>query len=83
MNDGIILAGKVTRNHVCGHCNKDVWTVEVKKIKLPDGLEPSTRLIGYKFVADKVHSPSWLGIDCGCYAKFHRQIAHIQGRMRQ
>lgn len=28
------------------------------------------------------HEPRLLGITCGCYAKLHRQVTHIQERMK-
>lgn len=41
--------------------------------RLPDGIELKDTIF-----KDREH----IGILCGCYAKFHRQVAHIEDRMK-
>lgn len=82
VSDGIIegVISIVEKPPTCPICEKDTWVILVKKITLPDGITPSKRLIIFK--DDHKEYPS-IGIGCGCYAKFHRQIAHIQSRMKE
>lgn len=56
--------------------------IRIAKIELPDGIEPSNRLICWKddfdgSAKDYHIQITWLGINCGCYGRFHRQVAHI------
>jgi hypothetical protein len=83
MDDGLIEGNGLSRVHRCDNCDAtDLWTIKIRRIKLPEGIKPGPTLIGYHTSGDQVKPNRHLGIDCGCYAKFHRQIAHIQGRMK-
>lgn len=44
------------------------------KPRLPAGIK----------LKDTIHKiyPRVIGVSCGCYAKFHRQVAHIQDAMK-
>jgi hypothetical protein len=73
----------------CQNCGELAMCIEVKNVLLPDDIEPSTRLIlclQHPSNSQAKPDPSlftWielLGIGCGCYARAHRQIAHIQSR---
>jgi hypothetical protein len=70
----------------CGYCLHEGLRVRYSgKVTLPKDIEPSTKLILYR--PDYISTPQknrkqQLGITCGCYAKFHRQIAHIEDRMK-
>lgn len=85
-NDGIIKFKEDTvRRGKCSHCDEDTLVWELKEVILPDHIEASTKLIiytndasppGYKLIRQ-------IGIGCGCYARFHRQVAHIQDRKKR
>lgn len=82
--DGTFHPAPVEPCCACDHCGvHDQPTCEIRKIKLPEGIKPGPTLIGYQKYGVSVRGPKWLGLNCGCYAKFHRQIAHIQGRMKK
>lgn len=46
-------------------------------LTLPRGIKPEDTILRH------AHEDAYLGINCGCYAKLHRQVAHIQDKMRQ
>jgi hypothetical protein len=77
IHDGII-SGVLTLNKTCANCGSAVWAVKIETITLPTGLKPGPTLIAF----DGKKPVNILGITCGCYAKFHRQVAHIQGRSK-
>ena len=57
----------------CDHCGATgILTVRWRDIKLPS-IE-----VKHTILKDK---DNHLGINCGCYGKFHRQIAHIADRV--
>jgi hypothetical protein len=60
----------------CGHSTSVRVRYDVQTIRLPDGIKTSDTIL---------HTPSHMGIGivCGCYAKFHRQVTHIQERMKR
>lgn len=72
--------GKFTvtyKMHLCDCCSRTVlMTVHYRETpKLPEGIDVAATVL---------HNPlrMWMGVDCGCYAKFHRQVAHIQERVK-
>lgn len=83
LSDGLITGTVVTTGRVCGNCGEKTYCVHIDIIALPEGLTPSTSLIPYKVIDHdedrgvRIYAINYLGIGCGCYAKFHRQIAHI------
>lgn len=81
MDDGLIegqLWTNESMTHSCGACDGNFrGLIRITKINLPEGIKPGKTLIAYGKDA-KPHK--YLGIQCGCYARFHRQIVHIQTR---
>lgn len=79
VNDGI-LHGKLGQTKGdCEVCGMGTRCLHIYEAHMPEGID-----IG-KTIA---HSPTdtgapitLIGIGCGCYAKFHRQVAHIQDKM--
>lgn len=87
VTDGLIRGEVLTNKTECGNCGAKTVVIGVRELTLPDGIKPSTRLIPYKpdfdgSVEDTYTTIHFLGIGCGCYARFHRQIAHIQDRKK-
>ncbi len=58
----------------CGYCGKNVPTAITYQ-----QLELGHIDINYT-IAKNAHT---FGLECGCYGKLHRQIAHIQTKMEQ
>lgn len=73
----------------CDICLVRTTGIDVENVTLPEGIEPSTKLIVCLQVKPRTpHEalfdwPVQIGIGCGCYARIHRQIAHIQSRQKQ
>ena len=82
VNDGLITGGVSTQGLPCPNCNQTTVCVDIDAIKLPESIKPNRKLIAFYEVPTGVTEHLWLGIGCGCYAKFHRQIAHIQDRQK-
>lgn len=57
----------------CSNCGKDGPNYAIKyapkSFELPDGVEIERTILKT--------TDHYLGLNCGCYAKFHRQVAHI------
>lgn len=84
------IIGRIHENKVvCDRCGQGTTGILISNVLLPKDIGPSTRLI----VCRPIQPPpddeteealfNWLevlGIGCGCFAKFHRQIAHILDR---
>lgn len=79
-NDGIIEGDFEAGRTDCDACGENTGvTIKIKKITLPEGIKPGKTLIAFK--GPKAHKV--IGISCGCYAKFHRQIAHIEDKVKK
>lgn len=81
-DDGLIIGRIHTPIRKCEVCEARCRVIHIERIK--EIVEPSSKLIGYKTVApapvkkgESVQRVNFIGINCGCYAKFHRQMAHI------
>lgn len=65
------------------------YCVLVIKVTLPEGIKPLGTFVLYRFVGGGLASPRGVqtirtvGVRCGCYAKAHRQIAHIQDKRKR
>lgn len=59
----------------CGTSTSIRIGYNLNTVRLPDGIKATDTIL---------HTPSrmWMGIACGCYAKFHRQVTHIQDNMK-
>lgn len=74
VNDGIVSGKLLHRTIDCDVCGVPTCCVRVGGYKLGG--------INWRSVIIAVKKPGQplavnLGIGCGCYAKFHRQVAHI------
>lgn len=85
-NDGIIKFHEKRHGPgICPNCSELTLVWQIKDVKLPEGIKPSAKLIVY---THSNHDPGYetlkqIGIGCGCYSKFHRQIAHIKDRLQK
>lgn len=81
VSDGLIRGEVLTNKTACSKCGTATVVIHVHEITLPAGIKPGVQLLGYVrrgLVAGAVTHRDFLGIGCGCYAKFHRQIVHIK-----
>lgn len=87
LRDSIVFANRIAQRtcEACGH--ERGQCLHITKIVLPKDIKPGATMIAFKrHQAGRAVSAepiSWIGLTCGCYAKFHRQIAHIQDAMRR
>jgi hypothetical protein len=85
-NDGYIEGILERAPSPCANCDKVVHCIGIEAIHLPNGLESGRTLIPFK-QDRRSTTPGYkrvtrLGIQCGCYAKAQRQIAHIEQRRK-
>jgi hypothetical protein len=80
LSDGVITGTLSPRARLCPVCERGGQRVVlITRIQLPDGIEPSNHIIGYgMYKTLKVEPPKAIGLTCGCYARFHRQVAKIK-----
>lgn len=90
VDDGLITGNVEANRQWCEVCNFPTRCINIQSIDLPEDVgKPSTRLIAYvnkadaAYRSDPIRPVKYIGIGCGCYAKFHRQIAHITTRVTQ
>lgn len=94
-SDGLITGYLNNRvQHKCQACGEKVYCIYILRVILPEGIKPLGTFVLYRYAAgelrDQMGSPGqrfvvavqYIGITCGCYAKAHRQIAHIQHKRR-
>lgn len=79
--DGIIDGHIAAQLRQCGNCKDHAWCIEIQEITLPEEIKPSNKLIAFFNGPTEVKPHRYIGVTCGCYAKFHRQIAHIKGKI--
>lgn len=77
IDDGMIKARLLTTDHPCGICGKKGAVLSLRDLVMPEGLDWRSTILG---ILPVKRSP-YIGLSCGCYAKVHRQIAHIQDGM--
>lgn len=86
LDDGIVQGHVKAQQYQCEACEEHAWCVEIVRVEVSKlSIEPNPRLIAFE-LADYDGSPhpiQYLGITCGCYARFHRQLAHIQDRNKE
>jgi hypothetical protein len=89
VHDGIIDGKVDIQKHFCDYCDMGTMTVIIDSFSMPEGIEPQATILGRiitRFTDRPAPTPPFrsqmrIGIGCGCYAKFHRQVAHIQSKM--
>lgn len=68
------------RKRRCEVCNRDCICIYVVRVDCPDGIDCAATILkdfNDAVIRDILLRSIWLGINCGCYARFHRQVAHI------
>lgn len=71
----------------CSHCGAHVrYVVQPLRLTLPQGIRPEATIAASRDQTgpdtDRLHYRP-LGLNCGCYAKLHRQVAHIVENMKR
>ncbi len=84
VNDGIVSGKLLHRTVACDVCGVPTCCVEVDGYVLEDIHYTSTIIA----LPDDKRRPRqftavYLGIGCGCYSKFHRQVAHIRDSIEE
>lgn len=76
VNDGYITGSITGRVRWCEHCGEKAVCVHIINLVLPKGMTVKATIL-----QDAGHAEptciDYVGVSCGCYGKFHRQVAHI------
>lgn len=79
IQDGYITGVLSPHTKKCPVCGAKGRVIDVAGVSTP-GFSPSATVMWNRAV-ESIHTG--IGLTCGCYAKFHRQVAHIaDSRMR-
>ena len=57
---------------LCGHTGGFTVKYQPKSFKLPKGMTPEATILKT--------TDTYIGLNCGCYGKLHRQVTHITER---
>lgn len=86
VRDGIVTGRLLRTLLTCDVCGLRTCGIEVGGYDLPKDVPWTSTIIhiprGNRFIQDQV-MVVYLGIGCGCYAKFHRQVAHIKDSIEE
>ena len=70
----------------CGNCHLEAVCIHIIGVTMPEGIKPNRSMIAYKLDGPSDTPPKaldHLGITCGCYARFHRQMTHIMDKRKK
>jgi hypothetical protein len=74
LDDGYIKGVIHSLPWKCDRCQKKrCVTVRIEEVTL-DGIDRNRTIL---------KDVNFIGVTCGCYAKFHRQVTHIQEAMKR
>lgn len=76
VNDGYIIGVINGRLKKCGRCGTRTRVIDIISMTLPQGVTVKATILQVRNV-DEPTAIGNVGIGCGCYARFHRQITHI------
>jgi hypothetical protein len=76
VNDGYIAGRTSTRQRLCKRCGKRTLCIEIDTLTLPQNMTVKATILQDRTFEEPTLIP-FVGVGCGCYAKFHRQLAHI------
>lgn len=80
--DDTVVFGVIHRHSItCCLCRRKTYGILIGEVNLPEGISRSPKIILIQLTPDGVEPIPNIGIGCGCYARAHRQIAHIQDRI--
>lgn len=86
VRDGIVTGILLRTKIVCDVCEQGTCGIEVTGYDLPKEVPWTSTIISLprsrRFIMDQA-MVIFLGIGCGCYAKFHRQVAHIKDSVEE
>lgn len=87
VRDGIVTGVLLRTKIVCDVCGQGTCGIEVGAYDLPEEVPWTKTIINLQFRQKSDEEgylvAAYLGIGCGCYAKFHRQVAHIKDSVEE
>lgn len=87
VDDGILQGNIERKRGECGVCGHTTMVIRVHTPTLENladlDIDPTRTLLKGITSSSRLRADPHIGIGCGCYAKFHRQIAHIRDRKKR
>lgn len=80
VNDGYIAGATTIGQRNCGHCGERTLCIDIASLTLPPGMTVKATILQDRTIEEPKRVKR-IGIGCGCYAKFHRQVVWIQTSM--
>lgn len=74
VNDEYITGFILQREKDCPLCGTHGVCIKISKLELPVGVTYHATILKSRKTGEIV---PYIGVNCGCYARFHRQLAHI------
>lgn len=75
VDDGILIGYLLKANHPCGICGQKTSVLSLRGDRLDEKqISFEATILGILVVKRS----RYVGVGCGCYARVHRQIAHIE-----
>ena len=74
VEDGYITGALSPHIKRCGRCGKKARCIDIATVTLPGSMTWAATLLWDKVAETHITN---VGLTCGCYARFHRQVAHI------
>lgn len=84
LRDGIISGAIERTKQECGICGTWTMVIWITTVDLPQGIKVESTILTQTTSTTRPQGRTvgLIGVGCGCYARFHRQIAHIEDMMK-
>lgn len=79
VRDGVVTGALERTKQTCRICGEGTCTIYIASLSLPQGVNEGDNRIIFNQARSNPKMP-YIGVGCGCYAKAHRQLAHIHTR---
>lgn len=84
VDDGIVFGRLLRKSHPCDVCGDGAACIFVEAYEMPPTVPYTATIISLTDRQSQDQSVAvYLGISCGCYAKFHRQVSHIKDSIEE
>lgn len=81
LSDPYLQASVATdRKRRCEVCGEHVLCIIINQTELPEHISAEATIL---YERESNSTRGYVGINCGCYAKFHRQMAYILGNVNR
>lgn len=80
VEDGLIVGSLAFPLANCGVCGKNTKCIYIFDVVMPEDISVRATILWNRAKEERIDP---VGVGCGCYAKFHRQVAHIEDKRKK